>query len=89
MKFDYAEVKTQEQLDELKMMGYLCINHILVEVPDDVIVLAKLTIKANDPEFKNMINYSSSMDIRGLGITPTTRIIVILNKAEEEKENIV
>jgi hypothetical protein len=82
MQFNYAEVKTQEHLDELKMMGYLCINHILIEVPEDVIVLAKLTIKEDDPEFSNMMKHSSSMDISNLNISPVTRVVVILNKKE-------
>ena len=82
MQFDYAEVKSQEHLDELKMMGYLCVNHILIEVPEDVIVLAKLTIKEDDPEFSNMMKHSSSMDISNLSISPTTRVVVILNKKE-------
>ncbi len=90
MEFDHAEVKSQEQLDELKMMGYLCINHLLIEVPDDVIVLAKLTMKPDDPEFDNMMKFSGSMDISNLRVTNSTRIIVILQKSKsEEKENTV
>lgn len=86
MQFEYSEVRTQEHLDELKMMGFLCVNHILIEVPEDVIVLAKLTMREDDPNFKEMMKFSTSMDISGLCVTPTTRIYAILHKKKEHTQ---
>lgn len=83
MEFNYAEVKTQEHLDELKMMGFICINHMLIEVPDDVIVLAKITMNEGDPEFNNMMKFSGSMDISNLRVSNTNRIVVVLHKKKE------
>lgn len=85
MEFDYLEVKSAEHLDELKMMGFVCVNGLLVEVPDNVIVLAKLTFKANDPEYEKILSsFGNSMDISTLGFTQTTRIVVIINKKKKK-----
>jgi hypothetical protein len=86
MEFHYAEVKSQEHLNELKMMGFVCINHILVEVPDNVIVLAKLTMREDDPNYAEMLKHSASMDISTLSYSSTISIVAILHKRKEHKE---
>ena len=84
MEFDYLEVKSAEHLEELKMMGFVCVNGLLIEVPDNVIVLAKLTFRANDPEYEKILSsFGNSMDISALGFTQTTRIVAIMNKKKK------
>jgi hypothetical protein len=87
MEFDFLEVVKQEHLDELKMMGFVCINHLLIDVPDDVIVLGKLTFKANDPAYEEQLKYSGSMDISNMTINNTKRIMVIFQKKKKEIED--
>ena len=85
MEFEYLEVKTQEHLDDLKLMGCVCINHILIEVPENIIVIAKLTFKESDPEYHEMLKHSASMDISNLSVTATTKILVIMQKPKKSE----
>jgi hypothetical protein len=91
MEFDFLEVIEQEHLDELKMMGFVCINHLLIDVPEDVIVLGKLTFKANDPAYDEYLKFSGSMDISNMTINNAKRILAIFQKKEPEniKEDII
>jgi len=76
MDFDYGEVDSQEILDELKKVkGVICINDILDDVPDNVIVLSKID---SEDEIIGV------MDINDLTISDDKRIIIIVPKITDK-----
>jgi hypothetical protein len=79
--FDYGEIRDQVVLDDLKAAGFICINNILNDIPDDTIVLSKLTLKSNEDK-KVGIRFDScdSMNIDSLKVSLDKKIIVLIPK---------
>lgn len=84
--FDYGEIRDQEVLDDLKNSGFICINSILNDIPDDTIVLSKLTLKSSeDKKVGIKLDEDSTMNIDTLKVSYDKRIIVLIPKETDKK----